>query len=281
MAINRLKWMCFTVCAALLSFLQMLMPVWGEEQSQEQITHKIFHITNRRASEMEALVKMFLSGEGQIVSDDRSNVLVVKDYPSVISRIEQFLPNVDKPLPQVRIYVGFNDSVSSSWSGWGLSGVVTNKFWVAGIWGGAAERSGSSSGTMNLITMSGTWGEFTCGEQIFSPQWFFDYALNCGYISSIPVYRSVSTGFGVMPVVRGDTIELTVAPQISYFTDLGRNTIRFLKAATTMTVGDGQTVAMGAGTGEESIVVRQILGSANARQSQSSVLILTPVIDRR
>jgi len=259
----------------------MLLPVWAGEQGQEQIAHKIFHIINRKASEMVVLVRMFLSAEGQMVSDDRANVLVVKDYPSVLSKIEQFLPNVDKPLPQVRIYVQFNDSASSSASGWGLSGIVTNKYWVAGLWGGAVDRSGSLSGTMSLITVSGTWGEFTCGEQIFAPQWFFDYALNRGYITSIPVYRNVSTGFAVMPVVRGDTIEITVVPQISYFTDLGRNTIRFLKASSTMTVKDGQTVAMGAGDGEESIVVRQVLGSITAHQSQSSVLILTPVVDRR
>ncbi len=277
---NMMKLTVTALAVSIISSLVML-PVWGEEQGKEVIAHKIFHIVNRKASEMEALVKMFLSGEGQMVSDDRTNVLVVKDYPSVLSRIEQFLPNVDKPLPQVRIYVQFSDSVSSSGSGWGLSGVVTNKFWVAGVWGGAIDRSGSSSGTMNLITMSGTWGEFTCGEQVFAPQWFFDYALSCGYITSIPVYRSVSTGFAVMPVVRGDTIEITVAPQISYFTDSGRNTIRFLKASNTMTVKDGQTVAMGAGNSEESVVVKQILGSVSAQQSQSSVLILTPVIDRR
>jgi len=271
----------FFAIAALLVFLLLPRLCIGEEQGQQKIMHKIFHITNRNASEIEALVKMFLSPEGQIVSDDRSNVLVVKDYPSVIAKIEQFIPNVDKPLPQVRIYVGYNDSLSSSASGWGISGVVTNKFWVAGIWGGSASGSSASSGTMNLVTMSGSWGEITCGEQIFSPQWFFDYALGCGYITAIPVYRSVSTGFGVRPVVRGDTIELTVAPQISYFTDSGRNTIRFMKASTTMTVKDGQTVAMGAGNSEDSLVVKQILGSVNASSSQSSTLILTPVIEKR
>ncbi len=253
-------------------------PARGEEQ--EKISHRIFRIINRNASDMEKLVKVFLSPEGQVVSDDRAQVLIVKDYPSVIGRIGEFLPQVDTPLPQVRIYVRFNDTASSAGSGWGVAGGMAGNSWVVGAWGGSQEHRGSSSGTMHLITLSGTWGEIACGEQVFSPQWFFDYAMNGGYITAVPVYRSVSTGFAVMPIVRGDTVEMTVAPQISYFTDAGRTTIRFEKAAATVTVKSGQSIALGASNSEGSAVVRQVLGSLTTRQSQSNVLILTPVIDK-
>jgi type II secretory pathway component GspD/PulD (secretin) len=72
-----------------------LSPARGDEQ--EKSAHRIFRIINRNASDMEKLVKVFLSPEGQVVSDDRAQVLIVKDYPSVIGRIAEFLP-------QVRIY---------------------------------------------------------------------------------------------------------------------------------------------------------------------------------
>jgi len=256
-------------------------PARGEEQQGERITQKMFRVIHRNASDMEKLVRIFLSPGGQIVTDDRTHLLIVKDYPSVIAKIAEFLPQVDTPLPQVRIYVGFNDAASSSAGGWGVAGGVAGQAWVVRTWAGSMQHSGSASGTMHLVTLSGTWGEIACGEQVFSPQWFFDYALNYGYITAIPVYRSVSTGFAVMPVVRGDTVEMTVAPQVSYFTDAGRNTIRFERAAATVVVKDGQTITLGAGNSEGSAVIRQVLGSLSTRQSQSSVLTLTPVILRR
>jgi type II secretory pathway component GspD/PulD (secretin) len=271
----------FPLCLLFLCVFIDSAPLQGEEGSQERISHRVFRIINRKASELEKLVSLFLSKEGLTASDDRANVLIVKDYPSNISKIEQFLAEADRPLPQVRIWVQFNDANVSSAAAWGLDGMIKGNSWRAGLWAGAIDRSSSSGGTMNLITMSGTWGEISCGEQILAPQWFFDYASARGYLSVTPVYRDVSTGFGVMPVVRGDAVELTVVPQISYFTDSGRNTIRYDGASTTVMVKDGQSVVMAAGEGEQSVVVQRILGSMNMRQSHSTSIILTPVIDRR
>lgn len=134
---------------------------------------------------------------------------------------------------------------------------------------------------MNLITISGTWGEISCAENIPYPEWFFTWAQNYGYISGIPSYRQVSTSIAVMPVVKGDSIEVTVAPQISYFTDRERGVIRFDKAACTVRVQNGQSIMLAAGDGEQSTIIRRLLGSASLSQAQSVVMMLTPVIDRR
>ena len=150
---------------------------------------------------------------------------------------------------------------------------------MVGVWANSASNSGSSSGTMNLVTMSNTWAEIVIGENVPYPEWFFDYALSSGFITAIPVYRQVSTGFGVCPIVRGQSeVEVTVAPQISYFTDRERGTIRFTNAAVTMRVANGQTVVFGSGSGEQSAVIQRIFGSSRFSQSQSSMMTITPTI---
>lgn len=249
---------------------------WG----QEEITHKMFRLNNMKASDMERLVKIFLSKEGMTVSDDRTFTLIVKDYPSVLQNIEEFIKKQDIPQPHVSLSVQFNDGTSQVVTGWGVNAAVVNNYWRVGVWADSRTQSASASGTMNLVTMSNTWAEITVGENIPYPQWFFTYALDRGFVTVIPVYTQVSTGFAVCPVVRGSEIEITVAPQISYFADGQREVIRFTNAAVTMRVGNGQTVGFASGSGEQCAVIQRIFGSSSIRQSSSTIMTITPVIVR-
>ncbi len=276
-------------CQALLVYIVVIVALCisttfyarSEEQSEEQISHKVYRLSYQKAADVEKLVKIFLSNEGQTVSDERSNTLIVKDYPRVLRVIADFIREHDSPQPQVRVYVRFQSQESSSFQSWGVSGFQVQNGWRVAVWAGGSSRSSSASASMNLITISGTWGEISCGENIPYPEWFFSWAQNYGYISVIPAYRQVSTGFAVMPVVKGDTVEVTVAPQISYFTDNDRGIIRFEKAACTVRVQNGQSVVLAAGEGEQSAVIKRLLGSTSFSQAQNSLMILTPVIDRR
>jgi len=254
---------------------------WSEEQPSEQIAHKVYHLSYQKAGDVEKLIRIFLSRDGQAVSDDRSNTLIVKDYPAVLKTVSDFIREHDVPQPQVRVYVSFRSTDSASFQGWGASGFQIQNCWRVAVWAAASSQSASARASMNLITISGTWGEISCGENVPYPEWFFSLAQNYGYINAVPAYRQVSTSFAVMPVVKGDSIEVTVAPQISYFTDRERGSIRFDKASCTVRVQNGQSIVLAAGEGEQSSIVRRLLGSASMSQSQSVLMTLTPVIDRR
>ena len=48
-------------------------------------------------------VKRFLSSRGDVVSDDRSNALIIDDIPNVIPKIDDLLAKLDRKSPQVEI----------------------------------------------------------------------------------------------------------------------------------------------------------------------------------
>ncbi|MDQ7822138.1 MAG: secretin N-terminal domain-containing protein [Candidatus Eremiobacteraeota bacterium] len=261
--------------------LSAAMPSPGRGEEPETITSKVFRLCYLNAVDTEKLVRIFLSKEGQAVSEARTNILIVKDYPSVIEEVSKFIKEHDVPQPQVRIWVNFFDSASFSQAGWGANAMAVNNNWRVALWAGSLSQSSSVQGTMNLMTISGTWGSISCGENVPQASWFFSLAQTLGYITEIPLYREVSTGFAVMPVVRGEEVELTVAPQISYFTDRERGTIRFDKLSATVRVPNGQSAVLAAGEGEQSSLITMIFGSMRSRQSQAMSIVITPLIDRR
>ena len=56
-----------------------------------------------RAANLEATLTRFLSSRGQIMRDDRLNMLIVKDIPSVIPAIDDLLRQLDRKSQQVEI----------------------------------------------------------------------------------------------------------------------------------------------------------------------------------
>jgi len=52
---------------------------------------------------MEQILKPFLSPRGDIVSDPRTNTLIIRDIPSVIPSIDNVIRQIDKKTPQVEI----------------------------------------------------------------------------------------------------------------------------------------------------------------------------------
>jgi type II secretory pathway component GspD/PulD (secretin) len=270
--------------ASLLFLCSLFLPFFfsctlsAQEQESEQVGHKVFRVINQKASDVEKLVKIFLSPRGMTVSDDRVNTLIVKDYPSVLTKIQGFLIEIDKPLPQVQIIVDFLDTAQCSTSGWGVSAYGANTVWRVGVSALTMNNSIANATSMRLVTMSGTWAEIACGEYAVQPEWFVVYARNGGYLLESVTITQVSTGFAVMPVVRGEEVELTLLPQMSYWADGARKIIRFEKAGATVRVGNGQSAVLSAGNSEQSMVVKRILGSLNASQSGEFTIRVTPQI---
>jgi type IV pilus assembly protein PilQ len=55
------------------------------------------------AKDIVPTVKRFLSSRGDVVSDDRSNALIIDDIPNVIPKIDDLLAKLDRKSPQVEI----------------------------------------------------------------------------------------------------------------------------------------------------------------------------------
>jgi type IV pilus assembly protein PilQ len=61
------------------------------------------YLSYGHAKDVMPIIKKFLSPRGEVVADDRSNALIISDIPSVIPKIDDLLPLLDRKTPQVEI----------------------------------------------------------------------------------------------------------------------------------------------------------------------------------
>ncbi|MBF0106273.1 MAG: hypothetical protein HQM16_13215 [Deltaproteobacteria bacterium] len=65
------------------------------------------------AKDLEEKIKTFLSKRGSAVSDERTNIIIVKDHANVIDNVRKFLASVDRQDPQVSIEAKIIDASKS------------------------------------------------------------------------------------------------------------------------------------------------------------------------
>jgi len=77
-----------------------------------------------RSADVSARVKDVLTERGSVTTDDRTNVLIVKDVPEALARAEGLVRNLDTEIPQVRIEsriveasTNFNRAIGVQWGG--------------------------------------------------------------------------------------------------------------------------------------------------------------------
>ncbi|MCI0403447.1 MAG: type IV pilus secretin PilQ [Acidobacteria bacterium] len=56
-----------------------------------------------KASEMESVLRRFLSSRGEIIRDDRTNTIIIRDIPSVIPEVDNLIRQLDRKSLQVEI----------------------------------------------------------------------------------------------------------------------------------------------------------------------------------
>ncbi len=61
------------------------------------------YLSYGHAKDVVPIIKKFLSPRGEVVADDRSNALIISDIPSVLPKIDDLLPVLDRKTPQVEI----------------------------------------------------------------------------------------------------------------------------------------------------------------------------------
>ena len=61
------------------------------------------YLSYAHSKDVVALLKRFLSARGDVVSDDRSNALIIEDIPSTLPKIDALLTALDRKTPEVEI----------------------------------------------------------------------------------------------------------------------------------------------------------------------------------
>ncbi|MEE9137558.1 MAG: hypothetical protein V3V07_03290 [candidate division NC10 bacterium] len=189
------------------------------------------------------------------------------------ARIAPAQTNPTLPIPSRHVRISATVVQQSDSRSWGFGpekGIVPESEW----------KSSRSSSTFFLLVADGQEGRIAIGESVPDGPWFYQYSLNQGYIARGSVFRSVSTGFRVIPtILPGDRIRLQITPEISYFTDQGQGHIAFVESRLEAVVVNGQAVTVAANRHETESVLFNIMRGYESRTGLSTlVMTLTPEI---
>jgi len=130
-------------------------------RGKENIKSKMFSLNFAKAVDIKEQVKDFLSKDGKVIIDTRSNSLLIQDFPSNIEKIKKFLKTADTPTKQVmieaKIVVISNDASKELGIQWGGSFVdrLTSSNFFYGIKGGTGSTSVSvTTGTTSTSSIN-------------------------------------------------------------------------------------------------------------------------------
>lgn len=242
---------------------------------------RIFQVNHRPALATVEPVRLLLSPAGRVVPDERTQTLLVKDTPEVLSQVQALLERIDVPLPQVRITVAFQGAAAAG-------GLVGGAAWDPGtgqvaVGGSASHGAASTSGSQHLLVMSGEEARLVVGRDLVHVQPYWTWAHQYGLIPPGLVIQQVTTGFVVQPRVAGEAITLTLTPWFSYQGPSGPGDVRFSEASTVVQLRDGETVQLGASSasGEASRgLFGLILGGGSSASSESASMTVRARIQR-
>jgi type II secretory pathway component GspD/PulD (secretin) len=240
----------------------------------------VIQVKYRWASEALPIVKHFLSPDGIVTMDQRTNSLIISDRDDVIANIQNFLKTFDVPTKQVRIRLRLNEGESS------LNREVTAKGGVSGdnwrvvikdsdkegieVWIKDDKIEKKQSHEYVVHTTSGNTAHVKTGAEVPYRQRWRDYCSRYGDCPETLMFQTVDTGMEITPVIVGDHANIEIIPRISNV-DPGdsRGIIYFSEAATRIRVPLGQWVTIGGADRQSNEVLREILGGGRAVENSS------------
>ncbi len=162
---------------------------------------------------------------------DLKKIILLVSAQVLILASQQALPAADQARAQnVRIDVEFKE--------YGETG--------KGI-GGAGWREGKHSEyTKQFIVVSdGLSASIFVGEKVPYVNYYIRFLHDGGYIEGDVTIKEVGTKLQVTPRIIGDTIEITLTPQISFISDKKWGVIDIKTLSTTVIARDGESITIG------------------------------------
>lgn len=105
----------------------------------------------------------------------------------------------------------------------------------------------SSEYTKQSLTITdGLTGTIRVGEDVPYREYYTRYLIGHGYIETVEVtFKEIGTKLVVTPKIRGDYIEISLTPQISYMSGKRKDVINIKELTTTVIALDGQSISIG------------------------------------
>ncbi len=98
----------------------------------------------------------------------------------------------------------------------------------------------------HIVVSDGLTATIRVGEDVPYMEYYTRYLINGGYVETVEtVFREVGTRMTVTPRIRGNYIEISLTPQISYISEGERGVIDVKELTTTVLAVDGQSISIG------------------------------------
>lgn len=255
---------------------------------------RVFELKYMNADEAEALLKPLLSDGGKISAYRNTNSLIIRDTASVISQIEAVLKELDVRPKQVRIKVRYMEEKELARLGVDIRWGYRDSHWRIGnlvktpagegvnIEALARQETGTTlrGGESSVLVMSGQRGRISVSRNIPYEEWFYWFSRHYGYYEKNVRFKNVNTGFLVEPRVKGDTIGLTIIPEVAYSTDKEGGVIEYRQMATTLEVKNGHSVLLGGSSEDADAAIEHFLGGAGSSSRRAGFsMILTATLE--
>ena len=156
-----------------------------------------------RASEVAPRVKDVLSERGTVTTDDRTNVLIVKDVQEALSRAEGLVRNLDTEIPQVRIEsriveasANVNKALGVQWGGNATASAATGNptglFFPNSVNAVGGAGGGTQNYAVNLPVAAGEGSGGAIGFQFGSASSAFNLNLRLSALESTGQLKTIS-----------------------------------------------------------------------------------------
>jgi Flp pilus assembly secretin CpaC len=138
--------------------------------------------------------------------------------------------------------------------------------------------TGSSMSNQFLVTQGGQEAGIRVAQDVPFVDYFYHYALGRGYVTQGVRWQSIGSQLGVLPVVNGNRITVTVTPQITALVDGRSQIVSYREMATTVTVADGQQLDLGGLNGASDDFVRNFFSGSRRSGNYSGGFSLKATI---
>lgn len=275
------------VCSVFVSVLSV------QAEIKNSIADRKLEIYRLQYSEAESVLnslKEFYAGDADIRMTAAAGKLFIKATDKQHKEIAALIKELDVKRKNVRIDVRFVGAGQKSDGGASLNprgGMVFDS--KTGFNGRIAVKPSvyststttSSSTTQILMAMSGTSATLRIGERVPYLTWIMNYGYRYGVIASNVEWQDVGSFLSVEPTIIGDgpMIRVKLVPELSGFVDGKRRRIKFVQAATEVTVRDGQSVQIGGANKNSEFLSRFLIGFDKHGSSSKLDIVLTPRIE--
>lgn len=253
---------------------------------------RVFELRHRPAEEILPVIRPLLGRED--AASATGFRLIVRGSDKRLQEIERLLAELDVPRTPLTLLVRYTDVTDRARTTYGVSGEAPvgehGRIVVGGEAGGSeglvAERNGvrlhaerttttaRREHIQRLRVLDGQRAYIQVGQSLPHVQQILVLAGKQAVLSQGVVLQRVTTGFDVLPRVRGDQVILEITPRLASVDDPSLGLVSLTELATTVTVRRGEWVDLGELGGTSEAVRRAILESGTQRAGARQTILI-------